>query len=129
MSIHTIFKQTFPDVKIIVDPLMQMKVNVREAEKEISFEKSGDGDYSYVKAMDILYELSINISDEIDIEINRFLFSERRIVMTGTTDNFNSVDRIKTNLDKSSLFKNITISSATAENNGTRVKFNFAIDL
>ncbi len=130
-AITTMFQQTFPEVKTIVEPLMQMKVKIREAETEHALDPGRGGNSAGFsnRVVDILYELSSRIPDNVDVKINRFLFSDGRVVMAGSTDNFNSVDQIKTRLEKSSVFKIVTISSATAEKKGNRVKFNIAIEL
>ncbi|MBF0411982.1 MAG: PilN domain-containing protein [Desulfamplus sp.] len=125
------FKRTFPDVKTVVEPLMQMQVKLKEAETEIGFSsgKAGGSSYRNIKAVEILYELSNRIPESLDVEITRFLLSEGRVVIAGNTDNFNSVDRIKTMIEKYNRFKSVTISSATADKTGKRVSFNFIIEL
>lgn len=125
------FKRVFPDVKVIVEPLMQMQVKVRDAEKQSGFvpgESIGATPVN-IRAIDILYELSSRIPKSVDIDVTRFLISEGRVVMAGSTDNFNSVDKIKTLIEKYNRFKSVTISSATADKNGNRVAFNFLIEL
>jgi len=130
-AITTLFQQTFPEVKTIVEPLMQMKIKIREAETEHALDPGRGGNSAGFsnRVVDILYELSSRIPDNVDVEINRFLFSDGRVVMAGSTDNFNSVDQIKIRLEKSSVFKVVTINSATAEKKGNRVKFNIIIEL
>jgi len=130
-AITQTFKKIFPDVKAVVEPLMQMQVKVREAEKQSGFvpgEKGGSAPVN-IRAIDILYELSNRIPQGVDIDVSRFLISEGRVVMAGTTDNFNTVDKIKTLIEKYDKFKSVTISSATADKSGNRVAFNFLIEL
>lgn len=125
------FVQTFPDVKTVVEPFMQMQVELKEAEKQIGFAlgKSGLPLNSNIKAADILYEISNRIPQSLDIEVTRFLISGGKVVMAGTTDNFNSVDQIKSMIEKYDRFKSVTINSAAADKTGNRVLFNFIIEV
>lgn len=124
------FKQTFPDVKTVVEPLMQMQVKIKEAEAQRGF-GSGEAKPSHgnIQAIEILYELSNRIPDTIDVEVTRFLLSDGRVVMAGITDNFNTVDRLKTLIEGYRRFKSVTINSATADKTGNMVSFNFIIEL
>ncbi len=63
------------------------------------------------------------------MEISRFLFNEKRIVISGSTDNFNNVDKIKNKLEASDLFGNVSISSAAADKKEDRVNFKFIIEI
>ncbi len=122
------FMQNFPDVKTVVEPLMQMQVKLKEAERKIGF-ASGKAGLSNVKVIDILYEISNRIPDSLDVEVTRFLITDGKVVMAGTTDNFNSVDQIKSVIEKYDRFKSVTINSATADKTGNRVLFNFIIEV
>ncbi|MBF0228430.1 MAG: hypothetical protein HQK63_02365 [Desulfamplus sp.] len=124
------FIKTFPDVKTVVEPLMQMQVKIRELEQS-GFVRGGqasNGSRSKIRAIEILYELSNRISKNIDIEITRFLLSEGRLVIAGNTDNFNTIDKVKTVLEQYDRFKSVTINSATADKTGKRILFNFIVE-
>ena len=126
----SIFMKTFPDQKRIQDPYLQMKANIQEIMKKAG----SDTDKPLiagkeVKAMDILKELSMKIVPAIDVEISSFLLNAGRIVLSGSTDNFNNVDKIKTSLESSEYFKKVNISSAATDKKGDRVNFKFNIDL
>jgi hypothetical protein len=51
------------------------------------------------------------------------------VTVTGETAAFNVVDTIKSHLEKSELFKKITIASANMDKSGKRVLFKLKIDL
>ncbi|MBF0376649.1 MAG: PilN domain-containing protein [Desulfamplus sp.] len=124
------FIKTFPDVKNVVEPLMQMQVKIRELEQS-GFVKGGQGSNnsrSKIRAIEILYELSNRIPKNIDIEVTRFLLSEGRLVIAGNTDNFNTIDKIKTLLEQYDRFKSVTINSANADKTGNRILFNFIVE-
>ena len=79
--------------------------------------------------MDIISELSKRIASSIDVEISRFLFNNGRLVLSGSTDNFNNVDNIKSKIESSDLFEKVSISSAAADKRGDRVNFKFIIEM
>lgn len=126
----SIFVKTFPDQKRIQDPYLQMKANVQEIMKKTG----SDTDRPLtagkeVRVVDILKELSQKIVPAIDVEISSFLLNAGRLVLSGSTDNFNNVDKIKTGLESSEFFKKVNISSAATDKKGDRVNFKFNIDL
>jgi hypothetical protein len=51
------------------------------------------------------------------------------MLLSGETDDFNSVDIIKNRLVSYQAFKNTKISSATTDKSGNRVRFKIKIDL
>lgn len=125
-QIHAIFKATFPEATRVVNPLHQMKVSLQELE-------SGTGGTDFpghaVKVIDILNTLSRQIPGTMDVRITRLVMGADNVVITGDTDTFNTVNDIKGNLEKSAVFKAVTISSADLEKGGERVRFRLKLDL
>ncbi len=126
-----IFTSTFPEKKKIQDPFLQMKANVQAVLKKSGIPKDTDPfirgrDLTIVK---IISEFSRAIDASTDMEISRLLFNNGRLVLSGSTDNFNSVNTIKSQLESSDLFKKVTISSAAADKKGDRVNFKFIIEM
>lgn len=124
-SALSVFKETFPDKQKIYDPYLQMKANVQAALKK-SGVKSPVGNE---KVVDIMIELSEKIPASTHMEISRFLFNKGRLVLSGLTDNFNNVDKIKNKLESSDLFQTVSISSAAADKKGDMVNFKFIIEI
>ncbi|MCP3871742.1 MAG: PilN domain-containing protein [Desulfobacteraceae bacterium] len=127
----SIFKTTFPDIKKVKDAYQEMKANVKHVLKKSgangntgkSVKNSG------FKQVQILSKLSQTIEASTDIEISRFLFNSDRLVISGSTDNFNNVDPIKSKIESSPIFKKVSISSAAADKKGERVNFKFIIEM
>lgn len=127
----SMFTATFPDKKKVQDPYLQMKANVQEAIKK-SGTKGEKGQFNKnndVKVVEIIGELSNKITASTDMDISRFLLNEGRITLSGSTNNFNNVDNIKSKIESSNYFKKVTISSAAADKNGDRVDFKFIIEM
>ncbi len=123
---RAIFLDTFPGVSRVQDPWLQMKANVGAALK-----KNGNGALpgNALTITEILSELSQKIDPSIDVIINRFLLRDGKLVLAGTTDDFNNVDNMKTLLESSSRFQKVDISSATADKEENRVNFRFIIEI
>ena len=51
------------------------------------------------------------------------------ILISGNTENFNSVDDIQTHLEKIPIFKKVTINSTNKDQNENRVQFKMKVDL
>ncbi len=127
----SIFKTTFPGINKVVDPLLQMKVELKKAREKIGVTDNDSVSAASLdyRAIDILTQLSEKIPDTIDVETTRLVLNPGRLVISGNTDNFNNVDKIKGLLESSDRFKQVRISNAAADKNGKRVRFKFIIDL
>ena len=128
---HSIFKTNFPEKKDINHPLLQMQSLVKKAVKEsgsttkneLSLKKSS---HTAARVMAVLSE---SIPRTIDMEISKFFLNRTTLVISGTTDNFKNVDRIKNFIEKADLFKQISINSAAADKKSDQVVFKFTIQL
>ncbi len=130
-EIELIFMNTFPGVKNIGEPLLQMQSLVKQAQQKSGISSGHDqiaGKMTY-SAGEVLYELSEKIPSTIDVDVSRLLLSNDRLTLSGSTDNFNTVDQIKSYLEASHIFKRVTIGSAAADKNGSRILFQFMIEL
>jgi general secretion pathway protein L len=127
----SIFQTSFPKKTKIYDPYLQMKANVKSfMEKSGTLKNTGSlTGKNDLKIVEIIGELSGKIDDSTDMDISRFLFNKGRLVLSGSTDNFNSVDKIKSKIESSQIFKAVNISSAAADKKGNRVKFKFIIEM
>ena len=75
------------------------------------------------KALDLLLEISERLPKSIDLKVSRLVIDPNAVRIKGTTDTYNTVDRVKQGLEKSSLFKTTTISSANLDRGKNRVLF------
>lgn len=126
-----VFQKSFPKVKRIVDPLMQMQIELKQLKETsgLGAEGSTPQEGLHHSCVDILAELSKKIPLSVDVETTRFILNPGRILLSGSTANFNDVDRIKGWLEGSDLFKQVEIQSAAADKTGKRVRFKFVITL
>lgn len=126
-----IFKDTFPkDVKIL-DPYLQMRAN----SKKILANKDSKGERNFVTAnpnyriLTIIHELSKQIPGSMDIKLSRMQINPKSVVVSGSTDNYNSVDQLKNRILGSAKFQKVDIGSAVAGKQSGKVEFKFKIEM
>lgn len=127
-----IFQQTFPQDPVLPghSPLLLMQARVRqELESRNSIPSQDMADTPKLKAVDVLYELSVAVPDGMNLHLSRLLFNDGQITVSGTTDSFNTVDRLKNALEKSNIFKTVTINTADAGKSENQVIFQFRIEI
>ncbi len=123
--IEKVFTSTFPEVTVVVNPLQQMQIKIKEAgDGDIGLDLNGDR----VRVIDILKALNTQIPKAVDIQIRRMVVGADNVMLSGTTDTFNTVDDIKGRLEKADIFASVTISSADLEKSGKRVRFKLKMD-
>jgi len=125
-QINDVFKKTFPKVKKIVDPLQQMRLKIQKAQ-QTSLLPIETG--KHILMIDILNDISKGITKDTDVEFTRLVIGSGNVLITGNTDTFNSVDDMKSRLEKVEYFKKITISSANIERSSNRIRFNLKVQL
>ena len=125
-QITGVFKATFPNVKRIVDPYREMQVNVQEAKKS-AVSQTTTGPHN--RSIDILNSISQRIPDSIKVDVNRLVISPETVLISGNTDDFKSVDDIKSRLEKIDFFKKVTISSSNLDRSGKEIRFQLKVEL
>lgn len=124
-EISAIFKQTFPEVQRIVDPVHQMKVKIQEA-KEASLLPTE----SLVQraSVDVLRDITLRIPEKASVDLSDLVIDEERIRLKGLTDTFNTVDAVKNGLEGSSYLKNVSIASAQLDRKTNQIRFEIVME-
>ena len=122
----TVFKSILPTVQTIVEPVHQLQVEIEELKKK-TFATADTS--SYLPAIDILFHLSQDIPDSLDVKFTKLVMGDQSILISGSTDSFNSVNEMKGRLEKNTLFKIVKINSADMEQTEKRVRFKIQIQL
>ena len=125
-QITGIFKETFPDVKRIVDPFQQMQIKVQEVKKSAVFQTATT---SQILSIDILDNISKSIAESITVDITRLVISPDNVIISGTTGTFEAVDDIKSKLEKIDAFKKVTINSTNKDRSGKEIRFQMKVAL
>ena len=124
-EITSVFKQTLPEVTRIVDPVQQLRVKVKELKQSTSLRPEAG---TSKKILDLLKEISQRIPASLNVHVNRMVIDTETVRISGKTDAFNEVDRIKNNLESSIQFSGVTISSANLDRTGKGVRFEIRIE-
>ena len=121
-----LFKSTFPNTQLKAAPLAQMKSILKEMKKSGSGSEQGG---VRIRSVDVLLLISQSIPDNLDVVLNRMTVGSDEVTISGETSDFNSVNDMKSRLEKNELFRQITIASANMDKSGHKVLFKLKIDI
>jgi len=121
-----VFKQTLPEVNRIVNPVQQLQVKNNEI--RATYSPGGANGNSYT-IIELLTELSARIPVRYQVKVVRMVADMDTIRVKAVTGDFNTVDNVQKELEKSSYFKNVTISSANQSLQGDEVNFELKLEL
>lgn len=122
-----ILKTTFPEKSFpnpLNYPVQQMKNAIAEMEKANLLPPDMG---KRAKAIDILNDISKLVPEKIDVEFTQLVIEKENVAFTGNTDAFDSVNEMQSQLEKSELFRKVTIISS--EKDKDRVAFKLKIQL
>lgn len=120
-----VFQSTFPEITTIVDPVQQMQVQIAALKKDTSMDAMGE----HLLNIDVLHAVSRVLPDDMDIVMTRFVRIENSLVLSGSADQFNTVDRMKSFFEEIEIFKDVDINSASMDKIENRVNFSLKIIL
>jgi Tfp pilus assembly protein PilN len=123
-EIRKVFIQTFPDVKRIVDPLAQMKIQASKVKGSAARYPGIDGRRNVLA---LLKDIAGRIPKSLDVRITRMIIDPGMVRMSGRTNTFNAVENIKNSLEASPSLDQVTISSANLDRKGKKVQFEIKI--
>ena len=121
-EIRQIYRQTFPDGKPAADPVRQMRDKISEAKKLFGALGSGSS------VLDVMKTVTDGIPKEVRVSFTEFILEGDRLKLQGEASSFESVDKIKAELQKSPLFSIITVQD-TRMGVDNKVKFRFEMKL
>ncbi len=123
---RTLYRQTFPDATRIIDPLAQMKANLRQLQAPRVSLPLFTG---RKRVLEILADISARIPASVTIHVSRLVIDDASVQIKGTTDTFNNVDTIKNRLVASPLYREVKIVSATAGKKKGEIRFEIRLQL
>lgn len=121
-EIKEIYRQTFPDGKPAADPVRQMRDKINEAKKLFGALGSGSS------VLDIMKTVTDGIPKEVRVNFTEFVLESDRLKLQGEASSFESVDKIKAELQKSPLFTEVVVQD-TRMGVDNKVKFRFEMKL
>ncbi|MBW2434074.1 MAG: pilus assembly protein PilM [Deltaproteobacteria bacterium] len=121
-----IFKETFPEITSVKYPFKEMQAKMREAEGNAAFE---DETGPHINRIDIINNISEKIPADITVNLSRLVIQPGNVLISGTTDTYESVNTIKSRLESVQQFEKVTISSANLDRSGKEVQFMLKVQL
>jgi len=113
------FRKIFPDVKKIVDPVVQAKEKLNQMEEtSISIQ--------YPSILEMLVKITNIFPEDVNVEIDRLSFSNNVLTISGFIDNLKNLEKVKEEINKSPYFCNLQMGSISFDRNN-RVNFNFTV--
>ena len=121
-EINALYRQTFPDAKVIADPVRQLRTKLDEAKKKFGVLGTG------TSALDVMKAVTEGIPKEVRVSFQEFNMEEDRLKLQGEAASFDSVDKMKAELQKSPLFAEVAVLD-TRMGVDNKVKFRFEMKL
>lgn len=125
-EVNRVFKETLPEVTRVINPVQQLQVKIDETRKLYS--TGGEGT-ERLSTLTLLAELSRLIPANTKIRITRLVADQDSVRINAETADFNTVDNVKKELEKSAYFKSVIISSANLAPRGGGVRFELNLEL
>ncbi len=121
-EIKDLFRQTFPNAKVTAEPLRQLRTSIEEARKKFGVLGSG------TSALDAMKAVTDGVPPEVRVSFQDFLLEGDRLKLAGEVASFESVDKLKAELERSKLFAEVQVKD-TRMGIDDKVKFRFEITL
>ena len=115
-----IYVDTLGGAKPATDPLSALKARITEIDESVV---AGIVDHPEITAVSILSDISKRLPPTVRVSFDRLSFDREKVRISGTTDTYNDVDRIRRSLDTSVLYSGVSIDSAGNAGSGQGVKF------
>lgn len=126
-QIRKVFTSTLPEIKHIVNEVQQMRVKVEELKREpLLFSEAGVAGMS---VLDLMREITLQIPEDVSVDIRDLAINKGRVAITGETNSFESVDKIKAGLQTFTGFERVALTHAKVGTKGDKVEFKFSISM
>lgn len=125
-QIVQVFRETLPGVERIVNPIHQLQVVNNQL--RATYKPGGEGSASFT-IIDILAALSARIPASYKVKVVRLVADANTIRIKALTSDFNTVDNVQKELEKSHFFKDVVITSANQSSQGDEVSFELKLEL
>ena len=121
-EIRELYRQVFPDAKAVADPVRQLRSRLDEAKKKFGVLGTGNS------ALDVMKAVTEGIPRELRVSFQEFNLEGDRLKLQGEAASFESVDKMKAELQKAALFSDVAVLD-TRMGVDNKVKFRFEIKL
>jgi type II secretory pathway component PulL len=120
-EIKEVYRQAVPDAKTVADPVRQLRTRLDEARKKFGVLGSGSS------ALDAMKAVTEGIPKEVRVSFQEFLLEGDRLKLSGEAASFESVDKMKAELQVEPFAEVAVLDTRMGVDN--KVKFRFEIKL
>jgi len=121
-EIKEIYRQTLSNAKSAADPVRQLRASLEDARKKFGVLGSG------TSALDVMQAVTDGIPNEVRVSFQDFLLEGDRLKLAGDVASFESVDKMKAELQKAAPFADVQVLDTRMGVDG-KVKFRLEIKL
>ncbi len=121
-EIKEVYRKTFPEAKIVADPVRQLRSRLDEAQKKFGVLGSGSS------VLDVMKAVTDGIPKEVRVSFQEFILEGDRLKLSGDAASFESVDKMKAELQKAEPFSDVQVLD-TRMGVDNKVKFRFEMKL
>ncbi|MCM8761753.1 MAG: hypothetical protein NC905_03395 [Candidatus Omnitrophica bacterium] len=118
-DMRQIFASAFPDVKNIVNPLIQAREKITKIENT-------DIKTGVSSVLEIMAEITLLFPENIDVKVDLLRIAGDTLTLSGTTDSLKTLEKIKSGIEKSDRFTIIDIGTISFD---SKNRANFSITL
>ncbi len=126
-QIRRVFTSSLPEIERVVNEVQQMRAKIEELKKEPLL--SLEAGLEEMSVLELMREITLQIPEDVRVDIKDLAINEGRVAITGETDSFESVDKIKAGLQRFTEFKRIALTHAKVGVKGDKVEFKFSISM
>jgi type II secretion system protein L len=119
-EIKTVYRQALPDAKVIADPVRQLKSSLDEARKKFGVLGTG------LSTLDVMKAVNDGVPKEVRVSFQEFNLEGDQLKLQGEAASFESVDKIKAELQKTAMFSGVSVLDTRM---GANNKVKFRIDI
>lgn len=121
-EMRELYRTTFPESPATQDPMRQMRDKVFDAKRKLGVLGSG------TSALEVMKAVTDGIPKEVRVSFTDFLLENGRLRLQGDASSFESVDRIKAELQKAKLFSEVIVQD-TRMGVDNKVKFRMELNV
>lgn len=125
-QIAEVFTSAVPTATRIVHPVQQLQVAINEIKATF---RPGGISTDRLSVIDLLAEISARIPVASKVKVVRLVADAEALQVKALTGDFNTVDAVQKELEKSPIFKEVLISSANQSPQGDAVSFELKLVL
>ena len=126
-SLKQTLQKTLPDVKGSFGTIQYTSI-LKSRLAQLEGRNASNQSQPAVDSLDLLQALHQSTPNSLDVAIENIRISEKNIDLVGTTNSYNTLEKVRSQLSQNSYFKAVTIRGATNQKKQSRIRFELEIE-